>query len=61
MNNTWFWFIQFNLKKQMWVNDCYGRLFDPKKKIKKVTKKFGSLKKNAYLCNVNKTKEYEND
>lgn len=32
MNNTWFWFIQFNLKKQMWVNNCYGRLFNPKKR-----------------------------
>jgi len=31
MNNTWFWFIQFNLIKQMWVNNCYGRLFDQKK------------------------------
>lgn len=32
-NNTWFWFIQFNLKKQMWVNNCYGRLFDPTKRL----------------------------
>ena len=32
-NNTWFWFIQFNLKKQMWANNSYGRLFDPTKRL----------------------------
>ena len=34
MNNTWFWFIQFNLKKQMWANNCYGSLFNLTKKNK---------------------------
>lgn len=32
MNNTWFWKLHFNLIKQMWANNCYGRLFDPKKR-----------------------------
>ena len=36
MNNTWFWFIQFNLKKQMWVNNCYGKYCSIRKNNKQL-------------------------